>query len=186
METELRFTHRDLVEKCKTGHSSSQYQLYSLYVDAMYNIGMRMLGNKEDAEDIVQDSFVDAFKNLTRFKYESTFGAWLKRIVINKSINHLKAKRIPVVPIETHEFHLSEEKEDLSADRHGKAEATDIKKVKKGIEKLPAGYKQIISLYLIEGYDHIEIGEILDISTSTSKSQYHRAKKKLLEIITEL
>ena len=179
METDIRFTHQALVEKCKAGHSSSQYQLYSLYVDAMYNIGMRLLGNKEDAEDIVQDSFVSAFKNLTNFNYESTFGAWLKRIVINKSINHLKAKRISVVPMHAHEFHLKDEGPE-------ETEAVDIKKVKLGIEKLPAGYQQIINLYLIEGYDHIEIGEVLGISTSTSKSQYHRAKKKLVEIINDL
>jgi len=138
-----------------------------------------MLGNKEDAEDIVQDSFVDAFKNLSSFKYDSTFGAWLKRIVINKSINYLKKKRVPVVPMEDHEFHLTEEVNE-------KIEAVEIKKVKLGIAQLPAGYKQILNLYLIEGYDHIEIGEILDITTSTSKSQYHRAKKKLVEIINEL
>ncbi|EAR01242.1 hypothetical protein FB2170_10996 [Maribacter sp. HTCC2170] len=145
----------------------------------MYNIGMRMLGNKEDAEDIVQDSFIDAFKNLSRFEYKSSFGAWLKRIVINKSINYLKAKQLPVVPMESHEYHLTEEVVE-------KTEAMDIRKVKKGIAKLPTGYKQIINLYLIEGYDHLEIGEILDISTSTSKSQYHRAKKKLVEIIQTL
>jgi len=148
-------------------------------VDAMYNVGLRFLGNKEDAEDIVQDSFVDAFKNLKSFTYKSSFGAWLKRIVINKSINHLKAKRIPVVPMEAHEFHLADEVP-IEAD------AVDIQKVKLGIAQLPDGYKQIISLYLIEGYDHVEIGEILDITTSTSKSQYHRAKKKLLEIISDL
>ena len=179
METDIRFTHQALVEKCKSGHSSSQYQLYSLYVDAMYNVGMRMLGNKEDAEDIVQESFISAFKNLGGFNYESTFGAWLKRIVINKSINYLKAKRIPVVPMENHEFHLHEEPPEHTG-------AVDIKKVKLGIERLPSGYKQILNLYLIEGYDHMEIGEVLGISTSTSKSQYHRAKKKLLEIINEL
>lgn len=179
METDIRFTHRDLVEKCKSGHQSSQHQLYSLYVDAMYNIGMRMLGNKEDAEDIVQDSFIDAFKNLTKFEYKSSFGAWLKRIVINKSINQLKAKQVPVVPMGTHEYHLTEAPVE-------KVEAIDIKKVKRGIEKLPTGYKRIISLYLIEGYDHTEIGDILSISTSTSKSQYHRAKKKLVEIIRTL
>ncbi|MGB5556191.1 MAG: sigma-70 family RNA polymerase sigma factor [Flavobacteriaceae bacterium] len=180
METDIRFTHQALVEKCKTGHSSSQYQLYSLYVDAMYNTGMRMLGNKEDAEDIVQDSFISAFKNLGSFNYESTFGAWLKRIVINKSINHLKAKRIPVVPMDTHEYRLANEEEIPS-----EADAIELKKVKEGIEKLPSGYKQILNLYLLEGYDHDEIGEILGISTSTSKSQYHRAKKKILEIINE-
>jgi len=179
LETDIRFTHQALVEKCKSGHSSSQYQLYSLYVDAMYNIGMRMLGNKEDAEDIVQESFVSAFKNLGSFNYESTFGSWLKRIVINKSINYLKAKRISVVPMEDHEFHLHDEPPE-------KTEVVDIKKVKVGIEKLPTGYKQILNLYLIEGYDHNEIGEVLGISTSTSKSQYHRAKKKLVEIINEL
>ncbi|MFS4491945.1 RNA polymerase sigma factor [Maribacter sp. 2308TA10-17] len=180
METDIRFTHQALVEKCKTGHSSSQYELYELYVDAMYNIGRRMLNSKEDAEDIVQESFVSAFKNLNSFNYESTFGAWLKRIVINKSINYLKKKELPVVPMEVHEFHLSENSPEEKVD------AIDIKKVKVGIGLLPAGYKQIINLYLIEGYDHIEIGEVLGISTSTSKSQYHRAKKKLVEIINAL
>ena len=167
------------MEQCKTGNTGSQYELYSLYVDAMFNVGLRFLGNKEDAEDIVQDSFVDAFKKLHSFKYESSFGAWLKRIVINKSINHLKAKRVAVVPMDVHEFHLADEVPEA-------AEAVDIKKVQLGIAQLPDGYRQIINLYLIEGYDHVEIGEILDISTSTSKSQYHRAKKKLLEIISGL
>ena len=180
METDIRFTHQSLVERSKAGHSSSQYELYSLYVDAMYNVGFRFLGNKEDAEDIVQESFVDAFRNLERFKYESSFGAWLKRIVINKSINHLKAKRIDLVPMEQHAFHLSQEEETMEN------EAVDIKKVKQGIAQLPDGYKQIINLYLVEGYDHVEIAEILDITTSTSKSQYHRAKRKLLEIVKEL
>ncbi|SDL29366.1 RNA polymerase sigma factor [Kriegella aquimaris] len=179
METDIRFTHQALVEQSKTGHRSSQYQLYSLYVDAMYNTSLRMLGNKEDAEDIVQDSFVDAFKNLASFKYDSSFGAWLKRIVINKSINYLKAKRIAVVSMDDHEYHLTDETVE-------ETEAVDIKKVKKGIEALPAGYKQIINLYLIEGYDHYEIGEVLGVSVSTSKSQYHRAKKKLVEIINGL
>ena len=179
MKTDIRFTHQALVEKCKSGYSSSQYELYELYVDAMFNIGVRMLGSKEDAEDIVQDSFVAAFKNLSSFNYESTFGAWLKRIVINKSINYLKAKRIAVVPIDAHEFHLTD-------DATEELPSVDIKKVKRGIAQLPAGYKQIINLYLIEGFDHIEIGEVLGITTSTSKSQYHRAKKKLIEIITTL
>ena len=112
-----------------------------------------MLCNKEDAEDTVQDSFVEAFKNLGNFRYESTFGSWLKRIVINKSINHLKLKRIPFVPMADHEYHLTEEPiEDVKE--------IDIEKVKRGIKLLPPGYQQIIHLYLIEGYDHEEIGEV--------------------------
>ncbi len=140
---------------------------------------MRMVEIKEDAEDIIQDSFVQAFKNLHTFKYESTFGAWLKRIVINKSINHLKLKRVIVVPLEKHEFYITEEIENESV-------TYDIQKIKSGISLLPKGYKQIINLYLIEGYDHIEIAEILEISSSTSKSQYHRAKKKLIEVLNKL
>ncbi|NQZ43494.1 MAG: RNA polymerase sigma factor [Flavobacteriaceae bacterium] len=179
METDIRFTHQHLVEQCKTGKSSAQYELYSRYVDAMYNVGIRFLGNKEDAEDIVQESFIDAFKKLHSFKYESSFGAWLKRIVINKSINHLRLKKVPLVPMEKHEFHLEEE-------TPIEAEAVTIAKVRQGIAKLPEGYQQIINLYLIEGYDHVEISEVLGITTSTSKSQYHRAKKKLLEILQRL
>ena len=180
MDTNILYTHKDFVESSKLGDRNSQYQLYELYVDAMYNIAMRMVKIKEDAEDIVQEAFIQAFKNLNSFRYESTFGSWLKRIVINKSINHLKLKRIPVVPIDNQMYHLKSDTEDeISLDM-------DVKKIKKGIRLLPAGYQQIINLYLIEGYDHIEISEVLDISSSTSKSQYHRAKKKLIEIINAL
>lgn len=167
------------MEKSKSGDRNSQYQLYELYVDAMYNIGMRFLQIKEDAEDIVQDSFVEAFKNLHKFRYESTFGAWLKRIVINKCLNHLKSKRVPVAPLNDHEYYLSEALEQ----NHIPVNEMDINKIKIGIQKLPSGYRQIINLYLVEGYDHQEISEVLDISISTSKSQYHRAKKKLIEIV---
>ncbi len=180
METNILYTHKDLVEKSKLGDRNAQYSLYELYVDAMYNVSMRMMRIKEDAEDVVQDSFIEAFNNLSSFRYESTFGSWLKRIVVNKSINQLKKKKIPITPIENEMYRIKNEEEDEKAD------AMDIKKVIKSIGLLPAGYQQIINLYLIEGYDHVEISEILNITPSTSKSQYHRAKKKLIEIIKTL
>lgn len=161
------------------GDRGAQFQLYELYINAMYNICIRLVGSKEDAEDVIQDSFVEAFKNLSRFRFESTFGAWLKKIVINKSINFLNLKKIPLTTLDNHEYYLTNEVDQ-------KYEEQDIEKIKKGIELLPKGYKQIISLYMIEGYDHAEIGEILEISVSTSKSQFHRAKKKLIEIIKML
>ncbi|WP_411031215.1 RNA polymerase sigma factor [Spongiimicrobium sp. 3-5] len=176
MEPNILYTHKDLIEKSKSGHRDSQYRLYGLYVDAMYNVSMRMLGIKEDAEDVVQDSFVEAFKQLDSFRYESTFGSWLKRIVINKSINFTKLKKVAVTPLEEHDYYIAGETEE-------KAKTMDIQKIKNGISQLPPGYQQIINLYLIEGYDHVEIAEILGITTSTSKSQYHRAKKKLIELI---
>ncbi|PCJ97195.1 MAG: RNA polymerase subunit sigma-24 [Flavobacteriaceae bacterium] len=179
MENIILFTHKDLVEKSKSGDRNAQYELYELYVGGMYNIGMRMLPTKEDTEDVIQESFIEAFNKLSSFRYESTFGSWLKRIVINKSINHLKLKRIPVTAIEDHEYHITD-------DIVEKDVPLDIQHIKKAIKMLPDGYKQIINLYLIEGYDHVEIAEILGIATSTSKSQYHRAKKKLIELIKGL
>jgi len=137
-----------------------------------------MVKSKEDAEDILQESFIDAFKNLESFRYESTFGSWLKRIVINKSINHLKLKRMPLVAFEDHENWISEQE-----DEQIKEEDLDVSSVKLAIKQLPNGYQTIINLYLIEGYDHVEIGQVLGISTSTSKSQYHRAKKKLIALM---
>ncbi|GGX28528.1 RNA polymerase sigma factor [Aquimarina muelleri] len=187
METNILYRHKDLVEKSKSGDRNSQYQLYELYVDAMYNVSIRILGIKEDAEDIVQDSFVEAFKNLKSFRYESTFGSWLKRIVINKSINYLKIKKIPVTSFDYHEYNISEDINEQDEEGiNDSVKSRDIYKIKNGIKHLPDGYRQIINLYLIEGYDHIEIAEILGITISTSKSQYHRAKKKLIEIINTL
>lgn len=179
LETNDRHIHRHLVEQSKQGDRKAQYELYSLYVDAMFNIGMRMLYSREDAEDVIQDSFIDAFRNLGNFRYESTFGSWLKRIVINKCINHINKKRVKTKPLEDHDYrlHVVEEEEVRSDDRY------EIERVKAGITKLSDGYQQIITLYLIEGYDHREISAILNISEGTSKSQYHRAKKKLLEIL---
>lgn len=179
METNVRFTHQALIEQSKQGDRNAQYQLYGLYVDAMFNVAMRLLTIREDAEDVLQESFVEAFKKMDTFRFESTFGAWLKRIVINRSINHLKTKRLLLSSLEN-------EGEVIEDDEVNAIEPLEIEKIKIGLGQLPEGYRQIITLYLIEGYDHAEIGEILGISTSTSKSQYHRAKKKLVKIVNEL
>ncbi len=178
MANPILFTHKDLIEKSKQGDRKTQYKLYSLYVNAMFNVSVRIVKNKEDAEDILQESFIEAFKNLNNFRYESTFGSWLKRIVINKSINYLKLKRIPVVAIEMDDARIYNTEDDAI-----KKEELDISSIKNGIKRLPKGYQTIINLYLIEGYDHVEIGEILGVSVSTSKSQYHRAKKKLIALM---
>ena len=180
MKKSILHTHKELIEKSKAGDRNSQYKLYELYVDAMYNVSVRIVSIKEDAEDIIQDSFVQAFKNLSFFRYESTFGSWLKRIVVNKSINHLRLKRVSLTLID-HELHITEEDSEIK-----EFSELEIKKIDRSIQLLPIGYKQILSLYLIEGYDHVEISEILGISVSTSKSQYHRAKKKLIEIMNSL
>ncbi len=138
----------------------------------MYNIAYRMVQSEGDAQDVLQNSFVDVFTKLDRFRNESTIGAWIKRIVINNSINHIKKKRIStewldekmdVIPEET-----SKETMDYS-----------VEGIKKAVANLPEGYRVIFSMYAFEGYDHSEISEILGISLSTSKSQYSRAKQKI-------
>jgi RNA polymerase sigma factor (sigma-70 family) len=171
---ELRIVH-----DCKLGDRSAQHQLYESYSRAMYNICLRMLGNSFDAEDVLQNSFVDVFTKIDSFRSESTLGAWIKRIVINNCINHLKRKRIY--------FEEISERHDEAADNPGMDtlddRSLDVRRIKRAMAELPDGYRVVFSLYLLEGYDHKEIAEILNISESTSKSQYSRAKSKIREII---
>jgi len=162
--------HAPLIEECRKGNSRAQFRLYNQYAKAMYNIAYRMLNNREDAEDILQETFVDCFRNINSFRFESTFGAWLKRILINKCINHLQKKRIDLT--------LTDELPNIGYEEEEET-VYDISKITRGIEMLPDGYRVILSLYLLEGYDHSEIAQILGISESTSKSQYSRAKEKL-------
>lgn len=171
-------THRGIVEGCKAGNRSDQYELYQLYSRGMYNICLRMLNNTTDAEDLLQNSFIDVFTKLHYFRYESSIGAWIKRIVINNCINFLNKKRIKWVEIGERDV-ADLPKEEPAWDNMD----LSIHQVNEGIRQLPEGYRVVLSLYLLEGYDHQEIGEILGISASTSKSQYSRAKKKLRGIV---
>lgn len=178
MTTKYEDIHRDVIDLCKQGDVGAQYKLYALYSKAMFNICFRMMNQQEEAEDVLQDAFTYAFRKLESFRFESSFGAWLKRIVINTCINHLKKKRLEVVYTdEAYDVLPEDEVVDYEQIRF------EVKEVRKAIEQLPDGYRIIFSLYLLEGYDHKEIAEIMNISESTSKSQYLRAKKKIKEII---
>lgn len=133
-----------------------------------------MMASEAEAQDLLQDAFIEAFRRLESFRHNSTFGAWLKRIVVNKCINALKKKSIPLSFQEQLPDELPEDTNDAKMNYQ-------VEAIKKEITVLPDGYRIILSLYLLEGYDHKEIAQILDISESTSKTQYHRAKKKLKE-----
>ncbi len=145
----------------------------------MFNICLRMLRNEADAEDLLQSSFVDAFTKLDTFRYQSSIGAWIKRIVINNCINFLKRKRLSIVEMNTNVLSIE------SPDPHEEIPSLGIDKVKSAMMRLPTGYRIVCSLYLLEGYDHKEIAEILEISEATSKSQFSRGKKKLREMLSE-
>ncbi len=169
-----------LVERCLKGDSRAQYELYEKYAKAMYNTCLRIVGQADEAEDVLQDTFVKAFNSLHTYNASATFGAWLKRIAINTALNHIKRQRISLLPIE--EYVLG----DVMMDEFVEDEVEidlKIEQVKQALQQLPDGYRTVFSLYLLEGYDHHEIAEILEISPSTSKSQYARAKRKLLELL---
>jgi RNA polymerase sigma factor (sigma-70 family) len=169
--------HAPLIEECRRGNIRAQFRLYNQYSRAMYNLAYRMMNNREDAEDMMQEAFIECFRNLHSFRFESTFGAWLKKILINRCLNCLKKKKIDLILYENVPVNDFEE-ENVAMEIQYETE-----KVFKSIEKLPDGYRIILTLYLLEGYDHSEISQILGISESTSKSQYSRGKEKLRKMI---
>ena len=166
--------HLKLIAGARNGDQQSMYRLYKLYVQAMYNTCIRMVSNQCDAEDIIQEVFVSAFNNLDSFRGDSSFGSWLKRIVINKSITFLRNKKVDFTEIENLQL-VADEKEE------GSFPEIDPKTIHESIKSLPEKARIVLNLYLLEGYRHQEIAEILNISVSTSKSQYIRAKQILRE-----
>ena len=171
--------HDELVERCKRGDSRAFEAIYQKYAKAMYNTSLRIVNHTGDAEDVMQEAFTDAFRSLEDFHYKSTFGAWLKRIVINKSINQLRKRKMDLIDIEkTNIGNLPEE--DGLDEQEMQLKVEDIKKA---VALLPNGYRTVLTLYLFEGYDQEEIAEILQVSHATVRTQYMRAKKKLLQYI---
>ena len=170
--------HADLIARCRTGDRDAHYRVYKLYSKAMYNVGYRITRSEEDAEDVLQEAFISAFRNLDNYRGDATFGAWLKRIVVNKALNALNKKKHEIIPHDDEQWDVAEEEQPAEY-----REELTVERVRQGIEKLPDGYRTVLSLYLLEGYDHQEIGEILGITESTSKSQLNRAKNKLKELL---
>ena len=170
--------HLDLVEACKKGDQKAQFELYRLYNAAMYNTTLRIVGDSDDAEDVMQEAFLKAFTKLDSYRGEVSFGAWLKRIMINKALDFLRLKKEQLSLEDAGEVREIVDEPDNTADVEYKAEA-----IKNAIYDLPEGYRIVLSLILLEGYDHEEVSGILNISNATSRTQYHRAKKKLIELL---
>lgn len=168
-----------LIERCMQGDRKAQTALYTQYADAMYNTACRLMKREDHAADVLQEAFVKAFNQLDRFRGESTFGAWLKRIVVNTAINELKKKR---------EFFesLNEVAEPVTETTPQQWEGIGVEQVKEALLELAPGYRAVLSLYLLEGYDHKEISEVLGISVSTSLTQYSRGRKQLKERLEKI
>jgi RNA polymerase sigma factor (sigma-70 family) len=175
--------HVELVERCKLGERKAQYELYKSYSKAMFNICMRIINHVGEAEDALQEAFVDAFSNLHQFRQQSTFGAWLKQIVVHKAINQVRSRKVKWVEIEEWQEGESIEPSEEILVWDEDDVSLEVERIRNAVLKLPDGYRVVLSLYLFEGYDHEEIGEVLGISESTSRTQYKRGKRKLIEVM---
>jgi RNA polymerase sigma-70 factor (ECF subfamily) len=169
--------HQKIIDQCKNGDRKAQFQLYKLYYKAMYNVCLHIINNNAEAEDVMQEAFLSAFDKIASYKGEVSFWAWLKRIAVNRSLDHLKKRKIKFEEI-------NEETTQIS-DNYFKTKEIDIHEIKKAIQNLPDSYRIILSLYLIEGYDHEEISTILGISNSLSRTQLSRAKSRLKIQLTD-
>jgi RNA polymerase sigma-70 factor (ECF subfamily) len=182
LDAAFRNIHQDLIDGCKTGDQKAQFQVYKLYYKAMFNTSLRIVNDTMEAEDVMQESFLSAFEKIDTYSGTVSFGAWLKKIVINRSLDALNRRKAIFEDIDTH-IGIRDD----SGDETAQKEELDVRveEVKEAINRLPDGYRVILSLYLLEGYDHDEIAEILGISSSTSRSQLSRAKQKLISELKE-
>ena len=173
--------HHELVDRCKKSDRLAQSELYRLYYKAMYNTCYRMLDDKVEAEDVMQESFLAAFLKINTYRGEMSFGSWLKKIVINKSIDVLRLRKIRFEELNEKTGYFSEPEEyDLNA---AEEDAYRVSKIREAVRRLPEGFRIVLSLALFEGFDHEEIAMILKINKSSSRSQLARAKKKLIEYL---
>ena len=167
--------HQPIIDQCKNNNRKAQMQLYNLYCNAMLNVAFRYVKDRFIAEDVMQDAFIKAFKNICNYKNEVAFGAWLKRIVINQSIDQLKKNKLELVSIND-EVYKVENDDDWSVENDISVEGIIAE-----INNLKEKYRLVLSLYLLEGYDHNEISEILKITATTSRTHLLRGKKILRE-----
>lgn len=144
----------------------------------MYNTALRITNNSSDAEDVLQDAFLAAFTELNRFAHRASFGAWLRQIVVHKSIACLKRRRISFAELTDENGSIPEE------DSPNETEiALTVEKIKQSLQQLPDGYRTVLTLHLLEGYDYDEVAEILGLTASTIRTQFMRGKQKLLGLI---
>jgi RNA polymerase sigma-70 factor (ECF subfamily) len=169
--------HTDLVEQCKANNRQAQLKLYRQYCDGMFNVAMRFLGNEDDAEDVLQEAFIKAFQKLDQFSGEVTFGAWLKRIVINNCIDFIKSKKLQFEELKENTIWIAEE-QDWTVE-----EGISVEEVKTAMGKLPEKYRYVVQMYLVEGLDHGEISSILNLTETTCRTRLMRGKGMLRELL---
>jgi RNA polymerase sigma-70 factor (ECF subfamily) len=168
------------VQQCLNGEASAYRALYDRYSKAMYNTALRILNRTDDAEDILQEAFTDAFHQLSSFEGRSTFGAWLRQIVVYKSIAHIKKQKLHLNGLEIDAENIADEPP-LEEDEVWYT----VDSIKQAMQKLPDGYRTVLTLHLIEGFEQEEVAEMMKVAHSTVRTQYMRAKQKLLQVLKQ-
>ncbi|MDL2303242.1 RNA polymerase sigma factor [Dysgonomonas sp. OttesenSCG-928-D17] len=175
----ISFEH-GIIDQCRKGERRAQMQLYSTFYKRVYNTCYRVLQNSAEAEDAMQESFLKAFSRLDTYSDSIPFEAWLVRISVNTCIDKLRKKELKLTDLNEN---IHYEIEDTQDEEEWEQVLEKVEQVKAAIAKLPESGRLVITLYLIEGYDHEEIAEILGIASGTVRIQYMRAKQKLIELI---
>lgn len=176
----------ELLQACKLGSQSAQFEIYKLYYKAMFNTALRIVQDGDDAEDVMQESFLSAFTKLDSFKGEVPFGAWLKRIVINSSLTFVKKKnRLQEVKLEKVEETLKNVDQDEENENNIDYVGMKAKVVTEAMGKLKDNYRTVLNLSLIEGYDNEEIAGIMNISNENCRTTISRAKSRLRKLLLE-
>jgi RNA polymerase sigma-70 factor (ECF subfamily) len=165
-----------LIDACRKGNHGAQMSLYNKYARLLYAACLRIVGNTSEAEEAMQDSFLKVFTRLGQYHDGQSFEAWIHRIAVHTAIDYVR-RQIPETE-ELTDSHVAADEEDGDDEEEI---ACSVKQVKEAMLKLPPGYRVILSLYLFEGYDMEEIASILQIKPPSVRSQYLRAKRKLLE-----
>lgn len=176
LQSNHTISETDLIKGCVEGDRRMQEMLYQRFSPKMYAISLRYAGNTEDAQDILQDGFVKVFRNLTMYRGDGSFEGWMRRIFVNTAIEHYRRQVQTFSVTEGHENSM--EAKDISV-----LDSLSMKDLMAIIQELSPGYKTVFNLYVIEGYTHKEIAEMIGISEGTSKSQLARAKGILQDII---
>lgn len=175
-ERNQNITESDLIKGCLQGERRMQEELYKRFSPRMYAVCLRYAGNAEEAEDILQEGFIKIFKKLDSFRGDGSFEGWLRRIFVNTAIEHFRRKRY-LMPVTEKEENTIEGKYTSVLDELG---AKDIMLL---VQELSPGYRTVFNMYVVEGYTHKEIADILGISEGTSKSQLSRAKVILQDMV---
>jgi RNA polymerase sigma factor (sigma-70 family) len=169
-------TEQQLIEGCRNNDRNAQRTLYDRYNKAMYTLAYRICGDFESAAEVLQDAFMQVFRHIGNFEGRSTVGAWIKTIVIRTAISSKRKRQLHFEPIEYRN----------EGDSIDWGSSLDVEYLERAIQNLPEGYRTVFVLAEVEGYQHKEIGEMLNISEGTSKSQLFFAKKKLREALTNV